>query len=74
MQCKFCSNIFGDVKILRQHQTRAQYCLKIQAVIIAKEKVEAIEQAKLEAEAVEKAKELSCQYCGKNFKTKCLLS
>ena len=38
MQCDFCSNIFGDAKILRQHQTRTKYCLKIQAEIIAKEK------------------------------------
>ena len=46
--------------MLRQHQTRTQYCLKIQA--------------KLEAEATEKVKESSCQYCGKYFKTKNLLN
>ena len=53
MKCDFCSNMFGDAKMLRQHQTRTQYCLKIQA--------------KLEAEATEKVKESSCQYCGKYF-------
>ena len=84
MKCDFCSNMFGDAKMLRQHQTKTQYCLKIQAKIIVREKeaeaiekakleVEAIEKAKLEAEAREKAKELSCQYCGKYFKNKYIL-
>jgi hypothetical protein len=84
MKCDFCSNMFGDAKMLRQHQTKTQYCLKIQAKIIVREKeaeaiekakleVEAIEKAKIESEAIEKAKELLCQYCGKNFKNKYIL-
>ena len=81
-QCKFCSNMFGDAQMLRQHQTKTKYCLKIQQSIVKKEaeaiekaklEDEAIEQAKLEAEATEKAKESSCQYCGKYCKTKNLL-
>ena len=66
MKCEFCSNMFGNTQMLRQHQTKTQYCLKIQSEIIAKEKVKAL---KLE----EQAKELSCQYCGKYCKTKNLL-
>ena len=84
MKCKFCSNMFGNAQMLRQHQTKTQYCIKIQDVIIAKEieaeaiekaklESEAIEKAKLESEAIEKAKELLCQYCGNNLKTKNLL-
>ena len=74
--------MFGDAQMLRQHQTKTQYCLKIQQSIAKKEaeaiekaklEDEAIEQAKLEAEATEKAKESSCQYCGKYCKTKNLL-
>ena len=81
-QCKFCCNMFGNAQMLRQHQTKTKYCLKIQqqqskieaeAIEKTKIEVEAIEKAKIEAEAIEKAKELSCQYCGKNFKTKYLL-
>ena len=66
MKCEFCSNMFGNTQMLRQHQKKTQYCLKIQSEIIAKEKVKAL---KLE----EQAKELSCQYCGKYCKTKNLL-
>ena len=41
-QCKFCSNMFGDTKMLKQHQKKTKYCLKIQE-IKAKEKQEDIE-------------------------------
>ena len=27
-KCEFCSNIFGDAKMLRQHQKKTKYCLK----------------------------------------------
>jgi hypothetical protein len=31
-QCEFCSNMFGDKKMLRRHQKNTQYCLKIQEI------------------------------------------
>jgi hypothetical protein len=61
-QCEFCSNMFGDKKMLRRHQKNTQYCLKIQEV-----------KAKEEISLKEKAKELTCQFCSKEFKTKYLL-
>jgi len=61
-QCEFCSNMFGDKKMLRRHQKNTQYCLKIQEI-----------KAKEEADFKEKAKELTCQFCSKEFKTKYLL-
>ena len=90
-QCHFCNNMFGDTKMLRQHQKKTKYCLKIQEikkkeqeVALAKEDAEAkakeIEELELkkrkEAEELvfkEKAKELTCQFCGKQFKTKYIL-
>ena len=60
-QCQFCNNMFGDTKMLKQHQKKTKYCLKIQEV-----------QAK---EAIAKAtSELICQFCLNQFKTKYLLS
>ena len=75
-QCKFCCNIFGNSQMLRQHQTKTKYCLKIQQSLEEQVKIEAeaIKKAKIDAEAIEKAKELLCQYCGNNFKTKYLLN
>jgi hypothetical protein len=76
-QCEFCSNMFGDKKMLRRHQKNTQYCLKIQ-----EEKQQALDKAldeakkKEEAEELalkEKLKDLSCQFCGKQFKTKYIL-
>jgi hypothetical protein len=61
-QCEFCSNMFGDKKMLRRHQKNTQYCLKIQEI-----------KAKEELVLKEKAKELTCQFCNKEFKTKYLL-
>ena len=59
-KCQFCNNMFGNKQMLRQHQTKTKYCLKIQET-----------QYKEEAESL---KELTCQFCGKQCKTKYLLS
>jgi hypothetical protein len=67
MECKFCNNIFGDTKMLRQHQKKTKYCLKIQ-----EERQQAL--AKELEEAKEKAKELTCHFCGKQCKTKYILN
>ena len=73
-QCDFCSNIFGDKKMLRRHQKNTQYCLKIQETK-KKEQAECDAKAIIEAnKAKEKAKELTCNFCGKEFKTKYLLN
>jgi hypothetical protein len=84
-QCDFCSNIFGDKKMLRRHQKNTQYCLKIQETK-KKEQAECDAKAIIEANkakerketeevaAKEKAKELTCNFCGKEFKTKYLLN
>ncbi len=91
-QCNFCSNMFGDKKMLRRHQKNTQYCLKIQeakkkeqaeseAKLLEESKLKEIEELELkktkEAEELilkEKATELTCQFCGKQFKTKYLLT
>jgi len=67
MECNFCNNIFGNTQMLRQHQKKTKYCLKIQEAK-AKEEFEAKEKAE------EKAKELTCRFCSKEFKTKYLLN
>jgi len=54
--------MFGDKKMLRRHQKNTQYCLKIQEI-----------KAKEELVLKEKAKELTCQFCSNEFKTKYLL-
>jgi len=64
-QCQFCHNMFGDKKMLRQHQKKTKYCLKIQ--VEAKEKDEIIT-------VQETNKELNCKFCGNKFKTKYLLN
>jgi len=66
-RCNFCNNMFGNTQMLKQHQKKTKYCLKIQEAVEAKEKNETI---KLQ----EKAKELICQFCGNQFKTKYLLN
>jgi hypothetical protein len=67
-QCQFCNNMFGDTKMLKQHQKKTKYCLKIQEAQ-AKEESEA--KAKLETiKLQETTKELTCQFCNKQFKTK----
>ena len=80
MECQFCNNIFGDTKMLRQHQKNTKYCLKIQeikskeqAVALIKE----IEESKpklIKKVEEEKVRELICQFCSKKFKTKYLLN
>jgi hypothetical protein len=84
MECQFCNNIFGDTKMLRQHQKKTKYCLKIQEIkakeqdekALIEAKVKEIEENKAKAEEQalkEIAKELTCQFCSKEFKTKYLL-
>jgi hypothetical protein len=63
-QCKFCNNMFGDTKMLKQHQKKTKYCLKIQ-----EDQAKKVETAKLQQITTE----LTCQFCNKQFKTKYLL-
>jgi len=63
-QCQFCNNMFGDTKMLKQHQKKTKYCLKIQEAQ-AKE----VETTKLQQITTE----LTCHFCNKQFKTKCIL-
>ena len=83
MECQFCNNIFGNTQMLRQHQKKTKYCLKIQetkakeqALILSKlieeTKVKEIEQSK--AKKNKETEELTCQFCSKEFKTKYYLS
>ena len=81
MECPFCNNIFGNTKMLHQHQKKTKYCLKIQKikekdVVLSKSLEEAKEnKAKAEEQALkEKTKELTCQFCSNEFKTKYLLN
>ena len=66
VECQFCNNIFGDTKMLRQHQKKTKYCLKIQ-------EIKGKEELFLKEKTKEKTKELTCQFCSKEFKTKYLL-
>ena len=54
---KFCNNMFGNTQMLKQHQKKTKYCLKIQ---------EELEKEKTNVQN----KELICQFCGKQSKTK----
>ena len=56
-KCQFCKNIFGNNQMLKQHQKKTKYCLKIQ---------EELREKKL----IEETKGLICQFCGKKSKTK----
>ena len=29
-RCNFCNNMFGNTQMLKQHQKKTKYCLKIQ--------------------------------------------
>ena len=64
--CIFCNNMFGNSQMLKQHQKKTKYCLKIQESQ-AKSKEESEVKKKQELSA------LTCQFCGKQFKTKYLL-
>jgi len=70
-QCQFCNNMFGNTQMLKQHQKKTKYCLKIQEAK-AKEELEAKESKELILK--EKIKELTCSFCSKEFKTKYLLN
>ena len=82
MECQFCNNIFGDTKMLRQHQKKTKYCLKIQETKAKEQDValaKSVEEAKERKEAEElilkeKTKELTCQFCSNEFKNKYLLN
>lgn len=63
-QCQFCNNMFGDTKMLKQHQKKTKYCLKIQ-----EDQAKKVETTKLQQITTE----LTCQFCSKQFKTKYLL-
>ena len=60
-KCIFCCNMFGNTQMLKQHQKKTKYCLKIQETKANKLIVE------------EKDKELTCNFCGKHFKNKYIL-
>ena len=66
-QCQFCNNMFGDTKMLKQHQKKTKYCLKIQE---AQAEAKKVETTKLQ----QTTSELTCQFCSKEFKTKYLLN
>ena len=73
-QCQFCNNMFGNTQMLRQHQKKTKYCLKIQEAK-AKEEVEAKQKKDAEELALkEKQRALTCHFCDNNFKTKYLLN
>jgi hypothetical protein len=87
MECPFCNNIFGNTKMLRQHQKKTKYCLKIQEIkekdvvlsksleeVKAKQEIEAKYNKAEEQALKEKTKELTCQFCSNEFKTKYLLN
>ena len=85
MECRFCNNMFGNTQMLRQHQKKTKYCLKIQETKAKEEdekalieaKVKEIEENKARAQEQalkEKTKELSCKFCSKEFKTKYILN
>jgi hypothetical protein len=49
IECQFCNNIFGDTKMLRQHQKKTKYCLKIQEIKAKEQEVtlaKSLEEAK----------------------------
>jgi len=74
IKCQFCNSIFASIILLDQHQKRAKHCLKIQE-IKAKEETDAEERKEAEELILkDKAKELTCQFCSKEFKTKYLLN
>jgi hypothetical protein len=56
--------MFGDTKMLKQHQKKTKYCLKIQ---------EELNKKKYEEEN-KKTTDLTCKFCGNQFKTKYLLN
>ena len=72
-KCQFCNNMFGNTQMLKQHQKKTKYCLKIQEAQ-AKEEAEAKEKEKVETTKLQQTiNELTCNFCSKQFKTKYLL-
>jgi hypothetical protein len=72
-KCQFCNNMFGNTQMLKQHQKKTKYCLKIQEAQ-AKEEAEAKEKEKVETTKLQQTiNELTCNFCRKQFKTKYLL-
>jgi hypothetical protein len=63
-KCQFCNNMFGNTQMLRQHQKKTKYCLKIQ-----EDQAKKVETTKLQQITTE----LTCQFCNKQFKTKYVL-
>ena len=45
-KCQFCNNMFGNTQMLKQHQKKTKYCIKIQETK-AKEEFEAKESLQL---------------------------
>ena len=73
-KCQFCNNMFGNTQMLRQHQKKTKYCLKIQEAK-SKEEIEAKDRKDAEELALrEKQRQLTCHFCDNNFKTKYLLN
>ena len=66
-KCKFCNNMFGNTQMLKQHQKKTKYCLKIQSKLLSDE-------AKEKEETINLDNKLTCSFCGKQFKTKYLLT
>jgi hypothetical protein len=66
-QCQFCNNMFGNTQMLRQHQKKTKYCIKIQ-------EAKAKEYEENERKKKKEADELTCHFCSKQFKTKYLLN
>ena len=63
-KCIFCCNMFGNTQMLKQHQKKTKYCLKIQEAKANNEREEIVQ---------ERDKELTCNFCGKQFKNKYIL-
>jgi hypothetical protein len=56
--------MFGNTQMLKQHQKKTKYCLKIQEARANNEREEIVQ---------ERDKELTCNFCGKKFKNKYIL-
>ena len=63
-KCIFCCNMFGNTQMLKQHQKKTKYCLKIQEARANNEREEIVQ---------ERDKELTCNFCCKKFKNKYIL-
>ena len=73
-QCQFCNNMFGNTQMLKQHQKKTKYCLKIQEAH-AKEEAEAKEKEKIKKTKLQQTtNELTCRFCNKQCTTKYILS